>query len=204
MRFERTMLAVSVWVVAMGAASGKPPHPHRLPSPVAKTGQTECWGSSGTPISCAGTGQDGEYQSGASVDPRFTDNGDGTVTDNLTGLIWLQYAGCGPKGQWGAALNFANQLSDGSCGLSDGSVAGDWRLPNIREIQSLINFGANGPALPSGHPFQVVQLTDFYWSSTTHQGNPMAAWVLIFTDGTSAPLHKTQGVGFSWAVRSGP
>ncbi len=41
---------------------------------VPKTGQTGCWDASGTPISCAGTGQDGESQKGVSVSPRFTDN----------------------------------------------------------------------------------------------------------------------------------
>jgi len=64
------------------------------PAPVPKSGQTACWDESGYPIDCVGTGQDGEYQGGVSVDPRFTDNGDGTVTDNLTGLIWLKDANC--------------------------------------------------------------------------------------------------------------
>ena len=59
-----------------------------IPAPIPKTGQTQCRGLQlGNLIDCAGTGQDGEYQAGVSVDPRFTDNGDGTVTDNLTGLI---------------------------------------------------------------------------------------------------------------------
>jgi hypothetical protein len=63
--------------------------------------------------------------------PRFTDNGDGTVTDNMTGLIWLEDTNC-PGGtiDWSAGLTFASPLYDGStgdsggdCGLSDGSVA---------------------------------------------------------------------------------
>jgi hypothetical protein len=58
-------------------------------APVAKTGQTRCYNESGTTIKCTGTGQDGEYRKGvASPTPRFTDNGDGTVTDHLTGLIF--------------------------------------------------------------------------------------------------------------------
>ena len=55
-----------------------------FPAPVAATGQSVPYGP----------GDDGEYQMGVSVDSRFTDNGDGTVTDNLTGLIWLKDAGC--------------------------------------------------------------------------------------------------------------
>ena len=53
---------------------------------VLKTGQTLCYNSAGSVISCAGTGQDGELQKG--VARSYTDNGDGTITDNTTGLIW--------------------------------------------------------------------------------------------------------------------
>ncbi|NIO68243.1 MAG: DUF1566 domain-containing protein, partial [Anaerolineae bacterium] len=55
----------------------------------------------------------------------------------------------------------------GECGLGDGSSEGDWRLPNVRELQSLIDYGRQTPALPSGHPFTGVQ-SSLYWSSTTH------------------------------------
>ena len=101
-------------------------------APVAATGQTRCWDELGTLIDCCGTGQDGEYQLGASVDSRFTDNGDGTVADNLTGLIWMKNANCFGTRSWEGALFDANTLADGSCGLTDGSVAGDWRLLNIK------------------------------------------------------------------------
>ena len=58
-----------------------------------QTGQTTCWDKNGNVIPCAGTGQDGDIQAGVAwPNPRFTDNGDGTVTDNLTGLMWTQNA----------------------------------------------------------------------------------------------------------------
>ena len=67
-----------------------------LPTQVEKTGRTTCYGPDGIVIPCAGSGQDGELQKGVAwPNPRFTDNGDGTVTDNLTGLIWLKHASCG-------------------------------------------------------------------------------------------------------------
>src|SRR5205814_55397 len=50
------------------------------------TGQTTCWDGSGNVIGCAGTGQDGELRRGAPLS--YTDNGDGTITDNNTGLVW--------------------------------------------------------------------------------------------------------------------
>ena len=110
---------------------------------VPQTGQTICFDTDGNISDCAGTGQDGEYQYGTPCpEPRFTDNLNGTVTDNLTGLIWLQIANCGGTQAWADALTFANSLYDGwtgdgiggDCGLLDGSLAGDWRLPNIREL----------------------------------------------------------------------
>lgn len=70
-----------------------------------------CWGAFGIPINCAETGQDGKYQSGASVSPRFNDNGDGTVKDNLTGLIRLKDPACLGLRNWTDALLAANALS---------------------------------------------------------------------------------------------
>ena len=144
-------------------------------APVPKTGQTICYDAGGTAISCTGTGQDGEYQRGVAWPaPRFTDNDDGTVTDNLTGLIWLKDASCSDlagtdydgAGSWTTALSAANSLANGMCGLTDGSSAGDWRLPNVQELLSLIDYGRNSPSLPVDHPFTGVQ-PSYHWSSTT-------------------------------------
>ena len=77
--------------------------------------------------------------------PRFTDNSNGTVTDNLTGLIWLKNANCFGTQTWANALSAANTLNSGECGLTDGSAEGDWRLPNVREQQSLIDYGRFQP-----------------------------------------------------------
>jgi hypothetical protein len=99
---------------------------------VPKTGQTVTYA----------TGDDGDLQKGTSwPNPRFTDNGDGTVTDNLTGLIWLKNANCFGDRTWADALTDSGGLADGSCALTDGSSAGDWHLPNVRELHSLISYG---------------------------------------------------------------
>ncbi len=168
---------------------------------VPKTGQTECWDGSGTPIACAGTGQDGEYQAGVLVDPRFTDNGDGTVTDNLTDLIWLEDAACFGLRTWTDALSDANTLADGSCSLTDGSAAGDWRLPNVKELQSLIDFGSYNPALPGGHPFSGVQ-SSYYWSSTSYVNPPGNAWSVDLGYGYVSSSGKA-GTRYVWPVRGG-
>ena len=142
------------------------PCPSDGPAPVKKTGWTSCFDLDGNPRDCEGTGEDGEYQKGAQIpNPRFTDNGDGTVSDNLTGLIWLKLANCfGPR-SWNNALSDSSGLENGECGLMDGSSAGDWRLPNRFELESLVDLVNGSPPLPSGHPFTNVQ-TDCYWSST--------------------------------------
>lgn len=152
--------------------------------------------------SCTGiVGQDGAVQAGVAwPTPRFTlnvnrpdDNGagggvarngicdgseacNGSVTDRLTGLIWLRNAYCqdftNPT-DWPGALASAAALASGKCGLTDGSAAGDWRLPNQRELQSLVDYSQAYPAMPVGHPFFGIPAAssptgdDAYWSSTT-------------------------------------
>jgi len=153
---------------------------------IPKTGQTTCWDADGNVISCAGTGQDGDYQSGlAWPTPRLTDNGDGTVTDNLTGLLWLADAGCFDSESWDDALALASGLFDGAtidpgggdCDLSDGSEKGAWRLPNVREMQSLAHFEFVDPSVPDNAgtgkcdgltpcAFSGINNGEF-WSSTT-------------------------------------
>ena len=142
-----------------------------------KTGQTTCYDADGLVITCNGTGQDGDLQTGIEwPDPRFTDNGN-TVTDNLTGLMWVKDAnlmvtnniGFDDDGTeddglvtWFHALEYALLLSSDSYeGFSD------WRLPNNRELRSLVDYQYESPALPQGHPFTNVQ-NSYYWTSTTY------------------------------------
>jgi hypothetical protein len=164
-------------------------------APVPKTGQTTSYG----------TRDDGALQKGvASPSPRFTNNGNGTVTDNLTGLIWMKNAGVIGQQTWADALGIANNLQSGQYDLTDGSVAGDWRLPNVRELQSLINYGSFGPALPVAPPFTDVQ-SSYYWSSTTspYHSTPYA-WYVNFWDGSVNANPKSPDSYYVWCVRGGP
>jgi hypothetical protein len=175
-----------------------------------KTGQDSCWDSSplGNPINCEGTGQDGELQRGVAwPDPRFTDNGDGTATDNLTGLIWLKNGTCFPEGgpagatTWQSALDACNNLQNLECRLSDGSSSGDWRLPNVRELHSLIDFGNYHPALPTGHPFTVADT--YYWTSTTVADSPSRAFRVSLDAGNVGEGTKLSPDGLVLPVRGG-
>jgi len=166
----------------------------------AATGQNVCYNAAGSIISCTGTGQDGEYQLGATASPRFTDNTDGTVTDNISGLVWLKNANCYGTQNWTTSLNSANTLASGSCGLTDSSAAGDWRLPNVRELASLVDYQTNpAPTLPTGHPFTGV-VSSRYWSSTSYVLSPSLAWYVDFGLGNFSANDKTNG-RYVWPVR---
>ena len=169
------------------------------PAPVPATGHTGCWDEFGDPIDCAGTGQDGEHQAGVSVHPRFTDNGAGTVTDNLSGLVWLQDADCFGLRDWSGALSDANTLADGFCGLTDSSVAGDWRLPNLKEQYSLLDLGQVDPALPAGHPFFGTTF-HWYWSSSAFAGHPSYPWMVLVSIGFTG-LSTPNASHLVWPVR---
>ena len=160
---------------------------------VPKTGQTTSYA----------TGDDGGLQKGVTwPSPRFTDNSDGTVTDNLTGLIWLKNANPAAQLNWVAALGYCDALSHGDvAGLTDGSSDGDWRLPNVRELQSLIDHGRYSPALPVGHPFTGVQ-SDFYWSGTTYRHETDYACYVYVLNGTMAH-HAKSNTNYVWPVRGG-
>lgn len=113
-------------------------------------------------------GQDAQYQG---LQPAYRDNGDGTVTDLNTGLMWQQ-ADDGTARNWEDALAFAEDLE----------LAGydDWRLPDAHELQSIVDY--NRSMQSTGSPaidpvFSCTQITDegggpnygFYWTGTTHQ-----------------------------------
>lgn len=181
------------------------------PAAVERTGQTP------TVPFAALTGSDGDLERGVVwPNPRFTNNSDGTVTDNLTGLVWLQNANCAAAARsWTQALADVNQLkTDGtmnSTDCGDTSNSTDWRLPNRRELESLIAIAYISPALSDAvgtgqwtadDPFSGVQPTSSYWSSSISAGNVEDAWIVHFTNGLIEPASKTDP-HLVWPVRAG-
>jgi len=169
------------------------------PAPVEKSGQTTSYS----------TGDDGDLEKGVAwPNPRFTDNGNGTVTDNLTGLIWLKNANCFGNINWIPALSNANNLANGACDLTDGSTAGDWHLPSAKELRSLIDYQYAQPTLSNaagtakwteGDAFSGVQ-SHFYWSSTTYAGDTSLVWRVSFYTGHMFMEGKTNATAI-WPVR---
>jgi len=182
---------------------------------VPKTGQTTSYA----------TGDDGDLQMGTAWPvPRFADNGDGTVTDNMTGLMWLKDANCistnypefdddGTLGDgrvtWNHALDFVAGINDGTYSSCGGGYS-DWRLPNRKELESLIHLGFYNPCVPDtggkgqwseGDPFTNLQ-PSYYWSATTFASVTGYAWFVgmcyggVYSDVKSIYLYV-------WPVRAG-
>jgi hypothetical protein len=154
---------------------------------------------------CGSPGDDSELRKGVLwPSPRFTNNSNGTVKDNLTGLIWLRNANCFSTQTWAQALTDANGLANGQCSLTDGSTAGDWRLPNLRELLSLIDYNYSSPAFPdnSTSPFTNVQSLR-YWSSNVVANNTSAAWDIDFDIGTVNRNQPKTNTYYVWPVRGG-
>jgi hypothetical protein len=118
--------------------------------------------------------------------PRFQCH-ETAVLDCLTKLLWLSTVPFGSgTNTWPAALESVKQLN-----RQRALGSGDWRLPNIRELESLIDTKAHSPAIHPGNPLQA--LGQAYWSSTTSVYNPAYAWVVYMRNGEV-------GVGFKAAA----
>lgn len=154
------------------------------------TGQSKCHDTSGAEIACAGTGQDGAYNH----NPRsYTDYGNGTITDNVTGLIW-QKEDDDKTRTWASAGAYCDSLTLGG--------QSDWRLPTRRELMSLVDYGipAPGPAINTTY----FPNTDahYYWSSTNYAGSTSSAWTVQFYEGSVGSRVKS-GSDYVRCVRDG-
>jgi len=145
---------------------------------------------------------------------RYIDCGNGTVTDTVTGLIWLKQSDCLSNQDWQAAQKAAADLKHGDCTLTDGSSAGDWRLPTQAEweatMKNALALRCTGPTLTndggtaciSEGPSSFTGVESYYyWSSTMVDGNQRAYF------GDLDHGHLLQGNLFNslrvWPVRSG-
>ena len=139
-------------------------------------------------------------------EPRFIDNKNGTVTDRLTGLIWLKNTKCFGMMDWEGARLAAKSLKDGDCGpdpaliLSDGSSAGDWRLPTMKELCALIDYSRRNPALPPDQLFLDFP-PGYHWSATVLDYYPGMAWIVYFESGTTCYEGIKNNAGHIWPVR---
>ncbi|MBW1814782.1 MAG: DUF1566 domain-containing protein [Deltaproteobacteria bacterium] len=145
---------------------------------------------------------------------RWCDNGDGTVTDMTTCLVWLKYAQWGGTKPWRSntsgdyddARRRAGLLESGetiSTGieLNDNSDLGDWRLPTKTELSGIINEG--GETVYSSNPqlFIGVQ-SSYYWTGTTAHTFTPYAWRVHMVTGAVGGTFKTSSSYYVWPVHS--
>jgi uncharacterized protein (TIGR03437 family) len=157
-----------VWVTNAGGGIGAHPKTEATAAGGSKKMQTRCVRS---PIAVS------------ALRASFTDNGDGTVTDNHTGLMW-QKADSGAPMTWDEALRYGEGLS----------LAGydDWRVPNIKELQSINEERLINPSLDRTYFGGTLPAEN--WSSTTQINAPEKAWTVDFAQGTASYRVKTDSL----------
>lgn len=204
-----------------GKAAARPKataNPAPTPQPQArpfKTGQTECDQGNAELGPCPGTpaGQDGVFQKG--VARKYRDNGDGTVSDLQTGLMWEKLSTDGSVHEKTALYTWKEAFAKVAA-LNADKFAGheDWRLPNQFELLTLVDltrfFPAVDPAFESNCVPGCTVLTCSctepigHWSSTSYVGNPETAWIVHFGMGDVGKDHKHRPSWFTArAVRGG-
>lgn len=154
-------------------------------------------------------GDDGDYRSGVSaVGQRFQDNEDGTFDDTLTGLTWLSVRDCIRMFTWWPGIEYANNYAAGNpdCPeLTDNSEAGDWRMPNIKELYSLSDYSQQFPAWDPEVPLSGNWIADpfgFFWSSTSFAVLPDTNAIALNSGVAFSGAHgKTSRVYYVWPVR---
>ncbi len=161
---------------------------------LAATGQTRCFDSLGVPMPCAGSGQDGATRTGHPWPrPRFLFTPFG-IRDRLSGLLWHAWGDI-----LGAPMTWSETLARIDVLNRRAPMAPPWRLPNIVELESLVDCDRHSPALPADHAF--TGMRDVYWSSTTSAYETDWAWALYLDKGAVGVGHKPHARFWAWPVR---
>lgn len=165
--------------------------------------------SAGTNYSLPKTGQttsyqpgdDGIYQKGF-TGTRFVDNGNNTIKDNATGLMWKKCSE-GQSGTDCAATNatgfsWVNAIT--ACENYTIGIYDDWRLPNVMELYSILNFQSSGTAIDLAI-FPATKTNVEYWSSTTSKGTTTSTMGVSFANGKVSLIDKSTSTFITRCVR---
>ena len=147
---------------------------------VPDTGQTLCYDWTAI-MTCPSPGQDFYGQDGSYLinPPSLTNNGDGTITDNLTGLMWEQ------KTQANEQLLYTYSDAANYCETLDLGGHDDWRIPTRKEYSTLLNLGRVSPALDITYfPYYSPSIEVYYWTASPYQLDPTKMWTVQISFGT--------------------
>ncbi|MDO9566324.1 MAG: DUF1566 domain-containing protein [Candidatus Desulfaltia sp.] len=127
---------------------------------------------------------------------RFYDYGDGTVTDCASKLMWTKNANlaAGKMNQYDAIKFVANLNAKKYCGYNN------WRLPEVNELKSLVDYGKTDPVLPDGHPF-LQTISGIYWSSESNIQAPNYSWCVDMKNSRVDYYNKNHHQLYVWPVR---
>jgi hypothetical protein len=162
--------------------------------------------------------------------PRFTDNGDGTVTDKMTGLMWIKnanaiktlhpefdtqydFSGHGDgKVTWATAIEFIGKINDGTYNCGATTTYTDWRMPNVREMRSLLLYSQDFSSITGVFTNAVLLRDDWYFTGTTDPTNTDYVIITNFYQSSINHVKKVNSdsvnypfgsLEYVWPVRSG-
>jgi hypothetical protein len=185
----RLLISCSIAMSAFAEDGSVRPQPAALSYPMVDTGQDRCF-SDTQEIAYpkpgeAYHGQDAQFQGNQ---PAYRDNGDGTVSDLVTGLMWVKTPELKNKSTFAEAVSGAAKCRVGG--------HSDWRLPTIKELYSLIDFrGYSARTQAQSKPYIDPRIFDFcygnesagerlidaqYWSATEYVGQTMGGNATVF------------------------
>ncbi len=155
-------------------------------TPLLKTGQTLSYDIEGHIISDGSIKDDGYYQKG--TNRSYSRSDAGVVMDNATGLEWQDNENV--VDTWSNAVSYCSTLT------LDG---GEWRLPSIEELESIVDYGNDNPSLPEG-VFQHITYPSYrtYWSSSEYPSDNRYMWYANFSNGSLSytPTDEIYDAGF--------
>ncbi len=170
------------------------------PTTIPHTGQTECYDVSGNVIACAGTGQDGEHADLNAM--QYTILADGTVRDEVTGLIWEvkenkddnpdytnpsdadnTYTWYDPSDPDHVGTESNNDTQDFLSELKTKTGHNDWRIPSREELRSLVDYSIPEPGPTINRGYFPNTVSSDHWSSTTCSFSTDDAWRVGFSSG---------------------
>lgn len=128
---------------------------------------------------------------------RFVNNGNGTVTDTVTRLVWKRCSEglSGNSCETGTAAAFTWPEALSAAASSTFASNSDWRLPTVQELDSIIEYKCTMPAI-NADIFPATRISN-YWSVTPFAGYPGGSWNINFNDGS----HESCSRNWSLSVR---